>query len=76
MEQEPERIELLYFVRYRDPITKKRITTSWRMTEAEAAERFAGQEYEILRQAKEERRIGGDPLKSSMGRFYKNQDGE
>jgi len=58
---ELERIERLYFVRVLCPIRKKWYTTRWRMTEAEAAEKFAGEQYEIQWPTVEERRCGGDP---------------
>lgn len=72
METTPERIELLYLVLYIQPGTKKKITTRWRMTEAAAAKQFADQEYEILWNTKEERKVGGDPYRLSMSHLLSN----
>lgn len=69
MEPTPERIELYYTVRYLDPIDKRRVKTRWKMTEEDAAKLYTDREYEILWNTKEERRVGGDPLRNSMSRF-------
>ena len=64
---EAEHTVSMYFVRYFDPIRKKRFRTGWRMTEEDAAKHFSGQEYEILRQTREDRVIGGGAFRNTLG---------
>jgi len=70
-DQNPERPVAFYAVRYKKPGAKKWETTRWKMTEEEAAKRFAGQEYELVERSKEIRRIGGDWLTNSTGNLYR-----
>ncbi|TCS35814.1 hypothetical protein EDC30_109113 [Paucimonas lemoignei] len=62
---QPERIEIFYLFRYTCPLTKKRRTTRYKMTEDDAAQQLQGKDPERVEPSREERRIQ-DPGKLSM----------
>jgi hypothetical protein len=72
----PERIKLGYTIRYRDPVCRKWVVTRWKMTEEDAAKRFADQEYEILWGSEEERKVGGDPAGNSASHVQRSRENE
>jgi hypothetical protein len=45
------------------------VVTRWKMTREEAAECYAGQQYEIIEATREERIVSGDPFRNSMVHF-------
>jgi hypothetical protein len=69
----------MYFVRYLDPVSKKWGKTRWRMTEEDAAKRYEGQEYEVMRLSKVDRVVGRDPsnikIGNGMSRFHTGTPG-
>lgn len=73
MQSLPEQIVDFYSVSYFDPVTKKRLTSRWKMTEEDAAKHFAGRDYHILFGTKEQRRIGGDWQRNCLSTLGKNQ---
>jgi hypothetical protein len=58
--------ETVYTIRYFDQIRKKTTRTRWKMTEAEAAEKFADTTWEIIEAAKETHTAGADMFSRSM----------
>lgn len=71
---DPERTEIVYFVRYFDQARKKRVTTSYKLTEAEARARYG--EIELVRASREERKIGGDPRRLSASHLHSGSPGK
>lgn len=71
---EPERIEIVYFVRYYGPIRKKRFTTSYKLTEEQARERFG--EFELVQASSKMRTVGGDWRKNSAAHFHTGSPGK
>lgn len=67
----------MYFIRYIDPISKKRVKTSWRMTEENAAKLYGDREYEVLWSSKVDRvvKIGDAPIGSGMSCFHTGTPG-
>ncbi len=65
---ESEQTEIVYFVRYFDPVRKKRVTTSYKLTEAEARSRYGV--YELVLPSRETRKIGGDCMRDSAAHFH------
>jgi len=64
---EAEHTVSMYFVRYLDPVSKKWVKTRWRMTEEDAAKRYEGQEYEVMRLSKVNRVVGFAPFRIGNG---------
>lgn len=64
---EPERTEIVYYVRYFDSIRRRRVVTTYKLTEAEARQRYG--DIELVQASREERKVSGDPLRQSTGRF-------
>jgi|GEM_PF-3100214 len=69
-----ETCEARYFVRYFCPIRNKTLTTKWRMSEADATKRYAGQTYEILWTTKVDQFLGAPAESMSMARFNPGLD--
>ena len=65
---DPERIEIVYFVRYFDPIRRRRVTTSYKLTTEEARARYG--EVELVEASREERTVGGDPRRHSAAHLH------
>ncbi|NKI68984.1 hypothetical protein GN109_06090 [Collimonas pratensis] len=67
----------MYFIRYVDPISKRRIKTSWRMTEENAAKLYGDREYEVLWSSKVERVVWAKRCHdgSGMGHFHTGTPG-
>lgn len=69
-----ERTEIVYFVRYFDPIRRRRVTTSYKLTEADARARYG--EIELVQASREERAIGGDVLRQSGAHLHTGSPGK
>ncbi|OWW18399.1 hypothetical protein [Noviherbaspirillum denitrificans] len=65
---DPERIEIVYFVRYFDPVRKRKAVTRYKLTEADARARYG--EIELVEASREERRVGGDPRRNSAAHLH------
>ena len=69
-----ERTEIVYLVRYFDPVRKRKAVTRYKLTEAEARARYG--EIELVAASREERTVGGDPRRLSAAHLHTGSPGK